>query len=78
MIPEDNALCRSPELTHFYSDQRRHYLLCQCCHLISGQIGHLVAEDEGAVRSSSEQSDDSGYRKFLSRLADPLLSPRAQ
>ena len=69
-------LCRSPELTHFYSDQRRHYLLCQCCHLISvPDRFHLVAEDEKAQYDLHQNSpDDSGYRKFLSRLADPLLS----
>ena len=69
-------LCQSTALTHFCSDQRRNYVLCDCCQLVSvPNRFHLNAEDEKAQYDLHENNpDDCGYRQFLSRLADPLLS----
>ena len=69
-------LCQSTALVDFCSDQRRDYLRCDCCQLVLvPEKFHLRAEQEKAQYDLHENNpDDSGYRRFLSRLADPLLA----
>lgn len=68
-------LCLSADTAHFSRDQLRDYLRCEHCKLVFvPQEFHLSSADEQAQYDLHENNpDDSGYRTFLSRLADPLL-----
>ena len=68
-------LCLSADTAHFSRDQLRDYLRCEHCKLVFvPQKFHLSSADEQAQYDLHENNpDDSGYRTFLSRLADPLL-----
>jgi len=58
----------------FYSDSKRPYLRCEICSLVFvPPLFHLGARAEKAEYDLHQnQVDDPGYRRFLSRLADPL------
>jgi hypothetical protein len=68
-------LCFSADTLFFSEDKLRDYLRCSHCQLVFvPKQFHLNAEDERAQYDHHENNpNDSGYRKFLSRLADPLL-----
>jgi len=68
-------LCLSANTGHFFRDQLRDYLRCDHCNLVFvPQQFHLSPADEMAQYDLHENNpDDSGYRKFLGRLADPLV-----
>lgn len=84
MIETNNCpLCLSVQIVDYSKDSQRDYLSCENCQLVFvPQQFHLNPEDERAQYDLHENNpDDSGYRKFLSRLADPLLerlSPNSQ
>ncbi|MDX1464068.1 MAG: class I SAM-dependent methyltransferase [Halomonas sp.] len=75
-------LCASVDTTPFHRDARRDYQRCGRCALVFVPPGQrLGPAAERAVYDQHENSpDDPGYRRFLSRLYDPLrerLAPGA-
>ncbi len=69
-------LCRENRCEPYLTDGRREYLQCALCSLVfvPGEH-HLTPEQEKAVYDSHENHvDDPGYRRFLSRVAEPLLA----
>ena len=68
-------LCYCHSLNLFYRDRRRDYCLCSACGFIFvPRAFHLSASAERAVYDHHENNpEDAGYRRFLSRLATPLL-----
>ena len=71
----DCPLCFSADTGQFSQDKLRDYLRCTQCQLVFvPKQFHLNTVDEQAQYDHHENDpNDSGYRKFLSRLADPLL-----
>ena len=69
-------LCHFRNTLFFHRDQRRDYWRCPCCELVFvPAVYWLGAEAEKAVYDQHQNHpDDSGYRAFLSRLAEPLLA----
>ncbi|MBB3332626.1 transcription initiation factor TFIIIB Brf1 subunit/transcription initiation factor TFIIB [Halomonas campaniensis] len=67
-------LCASADTAFYHRDARREYLRCRHCALVFVPPAfHLGPEEERAVYDQHENSpDDPGYRRFLSRLFDPL------
>ena len=59
----------------YFHEKHRDYLSCENCGLVFvPQQFHLSQVDERAQYDLHENNpDDTGYRKFLSRLADPLF-----
>lgn len=68
-------LCKSPSLTEFYQDKQRAYVICAVCQLVTVPDQYLLsAADEKAFYDNHQNnSDDLGYRRFLSRTWSPLL-----
>lgn len=68
------TLCRQPAPA-FFADYLRTYHDCPDCGLIfADPRRHLSQEAERSVYDLHENDpDDAGYRRFLSRLASPLL-----
>lgn len=68
-------LCDSGATEGFYRDRRRPYRRCGCCELVFVPPAHyLDREAEKAEYDLHDNRvDDPGYRRFLSRLAEPLL-----
>lgn len=68
-------LCYHETLTSFHQDAKRRYLRCSVCHLVSvPPIFHLARVAEKAEYDLHENNpQDTGYRRFLSRLCTPLL-----
>ncbi len=68
-------LCRSERAEHYFEDKNRCYLQCRCCFLVFvPQRFFLSRKDEKKVYDLHENEvNDSGYRRFLSRLTHPLL-----
>jgi 2-polyprenyl-3-methyl-5-hydroxy-6-metoxy-1,4-benzoquinol methylase len=68
-------LCNQKDVDHYHSDKNREYLQCNHCRLVF--VPHcfwLNPEDEKAIYDlHTNDADDTGYRKFLSRLTIPLL-----
>ncbi len=76
-------LCGSQDTTDFHRDARREYRRCRCCALVYvPPAWRLGPVDERAVYDRHENSpEDAGYRRFLSRLFEPLrerLAPGAR
>ena len=68
-------LCGGPDAADFWRDSRRVYLRCSCCALVFVPPAfYLSAEQEKAEYDLHQNEiDDPGYRRFLGRLAGPLL-----
>jgi len=68
-------ICRAPALAPFMSIDGRDYWQCRVCEVRILDPRHRPArEDEHAHYLHHENDpDDPGYRRFLSKLADPLL-----
>ncbi|TWI65066.1 methyltransferase family protein [Desulfobotulus alkaliphilus] len=68
-------LCCSTFVSEFYRGFRRLYWQCSLCHLVFVDAAFLLSPDaEKAEYDLHENSpEDEGYRRFLSRLAIPLL-----
>ncbi|GIU40092.1 2-polyprenyl-3-methyl-5-hydroxy-6-metoxy-1,4-benzoquinol methylase [Shewanella sairae] len=68
-------LCQQPNLLAFYKDKLREYQRCSHCQLVSVPANYyLNATDEKAIYDKHQNnSDDLGYRKFLSRALGPIL-----
>ena len=76
-------LCGAGHSVLFAEDKRRPYRRCERCHLVFvPPVFYLSAEREKAEYDLHDNSiADPGYRRFLSRLAAPLierLPPRAE
>lgn len=67
-------LCKSKEISDYFSNKRRDFLQCLKCYLVFvPERFHLSAEEEKKRYDLHENNpEDGGYRKFLSRLAIPL------
>ena len=72
----DCPLCNNAKISHFHRDKRRDYWRCQTCYLVFvDQHQQLDLAAEKAIYDLHQnQSNDLGYRQFLSRLAKPLLT----
>ena len=59
----------------FFEDERRPYHQCEQCELIFVPAEHLPTREEEKAQYDLHENnpDDTGYRRFLGRLADPLL-----
>lgn len=68
-------LCFSTSTAFFYQDSRRAYFQCQQCYLVTADRTSLLSASEELAQYQLHQNDlhDAGYRKFLLRLAGPLL-----
>lgn len=68
-------LCHNLDTHHYHSDKRRDYLQCSECQLVFvDPKQRLDAEAEKAHYDLHENDpSDQGYRRFLSRIADPIL-----
>lgn len=78
MNPTHCPLCDQPQAEEtplFARDRRRDYRRCQRCLLVwVPSMFHLGSAEEKAEYDRHDNSpDDPGYRRFLSRLAGPLL-----
>lgn len=75
MLAETHCpLCNSVDTSPYHVDQRRPYLSCARCELVFASPASFP--DRAAERAEYDlhRNDiaDTGYRKFLSRLADPM------
>ncbi|GLP95417.1 class I SAM-dependent methyltransferase [Paraferrimonas sedimenticola] len=68
-------LCQHPHTAAYHRDKKRHYHQCQQCQLVFADPSSLLPPTaEKQIYQQHENSpEDSGYRKFLSRLALPLI-----
>ncbi|TDG13001.1 class I SAM-dependent methyltransferase [Seongchinamella unica] len=69
-------LCGDGRVEDFYRDRRRQYLRCVHCGLVFVPPRYYLgsAEEKAEYDLHRNEVDDPGYRRFLSRLADPLLA----
>lgn len=69
-------LCGGDELPHFHRDRRREYRRCQSCELVFVPAKYYLdaALERAEYDKHQNNPEDSGYRRFLSRLAEPLLA----
>lgn len=68
-------LCNRPKPKFYYQDKKREYYQCgQCALVFVAKKYYLSAELEKAEYDKHDnQTDDLGYRRFLSRTLAPLL-----
>jgi len=68
-------LCLNNDISFFCEDKKRVYRRCRQCLLVFVEDKFILsAEDEKAIYDLHENDvNDQGYRKFLSRLVNPLL-----
>lgn len=68
-------LCHNIETAHYHRDSRRSYVQCVRCQLVFvASTYHLSSAAEKAEYEQHRNSiDDPGYRRFLGRLAAPLV-----
>ena len=68
-------LCDSSSLTSYHRDARRPYSQCRDCQLVFVAASfHLPAAEEKAQYDLHQNHPgDAGYRRFLNRLAEPML-----
>lgn len=69
-------LCHSHNVDEFHQDQRRQYFRCgECVLIFADPAARLSPDAEKAHYDLHENNpDDVGYRRFLDRLAAPLLT----
>lgn len=72
-------LCHTSEssqssLHEYYKDCKRTYMQCDCCDLVSVADEFLLSskEEKSIYDLHDNNSDDMGYRQFLSRAFEPL------
>lgn len=68
-------LCGSPHSEPFHRDRRREYLRCERCALVHVPPEYRLApaQEKAEYDLHRNSTHDPGYRRFLGRLADPLL-----
>lgn len=71
-----NCLLCQGDASHFHSDRQRRYFRCADCQLIfADPASQLPPQQERAVYDQHQNHPgDAGYRRFLSRLAEPLMA----
>ena len=69
-------VCRDPNARRFMVVSGREYWRCDACHSTFLDDRHHLTPAEEAERYRLHRNDpnDEGYRRFLSKLVDPLLS----
>jgi hypothetical protein len=67
-------LCHSGNTKYYTKDKLRSYLICNTCALVFVPENQHISDDQEKRRYDQHNNnpDDPGYRKFLSRLANPL------
>ncbi|MFM1814639.1 MAG: hypothetical protein RLZ98_1334 [Pseudomonadota bacterium] len=68
-------ICRSRSSTPYAEISERRYFRCSTCHGVHVDSAHHLS-DKAAIRhylTHENDPSDAGYRRFLSRLADPML-----
>lgn len=73
--PDSCPLCTSSDTQHYSQDKKRDYWQCRCCDLVFvAKAQQLDHESEKAVYEQHENNpEDAGYRKFLSRMSQPVI-----
>ena len=75
-------LCLTSDTTEFWADRNRSYRRCRHCSLVFVPERYWLDADQEKAVYDLHQNDptDPGYRRFLSRLSEPLLArlPSAQ
>lgn len=68
-------LCQSLKISEFHRDKRRPYFQCDDCHLVfvPPEFYHTPAEERAEYERHQNDPNNPGYRRFLSRLFDPLV-----
>jgi 2-polyprenyl-3-methyl-5-hydroxy-6-metoxy-1,4-benzoquinol methylase len=76
ITPEQCPLCTGEVIFHFAQDKKRDYWQCSHCALVFvDKTQQLAEKQEKEIYDLHENNlDDKGYRQFLSRLLEPLLS----
>lgn len=79
----DCPLCGAADPVNFCRDARRDYLRCRSCRLVFVPPAYFPDREAERAEYALHENDpgDAGYRKFLSRLAEPLaerLEPGAR
>ncbi len=74
IIMQSCPLCSCSQTRHYFTDKRRSFFQCDDCSLVfAGREHWLDAKSEKAHYDLHEnQPYDPGYRRFLSRVAEPL------
>jgi len=69
-------LCAAAGSSPFYADRRRRYLRCETCSLVFVPPAFYLSRQAERAEYDLHRNaiDDPGYRRFLSRLAEPLLA----
>ncbi len=69
-------LCDSHAVANYHSDRYRDYLQCSVCALVFVPAHQQLSQQgEKAIYDQHQNApDDKGYRRFLMRLATPLLA----
>ncbi|MDH6018164.1 class I SAM-dependent methyltransferase [Vibrio splendidus] len=67
-------LCHHQGVNHYFEDKRRAYQQCQQCELVFVKPEQRLEAKEEKAHYDLHENDpsDAGYRRFLSRIADPL------
>ncbi|WP_171734663.1 class I SAM-dependent methyltransferase [Vibrio sp. 99-70-13A1] len=67
-------LCHHDDVNHYFEDKRREFLQCQQCELVFVNPQQRLAASEEKAQYDLHENDpnDAGYRRFLSRIAEPL------
>lgn len=68
-------LCETQNTGFYYRDIRREYWQCECCALVFLLPGFYldVAAEKQQYDLHENADGDEGYRRFLNRIAEPLL-----
>jgi len=69
-------LCEAFEVSHFHHGAIREYFLCSVCSLVFVPSTNFLSKESERTHYQFHKNDpkDLRYRKFLSRLADPLMN----
>lgn len=72
---EHCPLCASIEVVDYHRDQRRCYRQCRDCQLVFVPSAFHLSSDKEKTEYDLHENDaqNAGYRRFLNRLAQPLL-----
>lgn len=68
-------LCQSLDINNYFEDKRRAYLQCTQCELVFVNPEQRLDTEAEKAHYDMHENDptDEGYRRFLSRVADPIL-----
>jgi hypothetical protein len=74
-MPDCCPLCQSAAVSDFHEDARRRYLRCADCSLVfvPEQYFLSAAAEKAEYDLHENKPDDPGYRRFLSRVYEPML-----